>query len=101
MTNGKLHQKARDLIQAGALPNRQPDRTWGQLNLDGQHQCALCELTLQPGDAVLEAEFTGWDGKYPPYLHLPCFVAFESELRALQAEGSIVPQSEGAVSHEG
>lgn len=54
------HQKARDVVQAVKLPNREPERIWGGPSLGGD--CVLCGLPIRRGQLELEIEFDGNTG---------------------------------------
>ena len=79
-----LREKARELIQAGKLPHRRPDRIWGGPGVDAN--CAICRTPVRHGEVEFEIEFArngdtpGLD-RYP--LHIHCFAAWEFERHTL------------------
>jgi hypothetical protein len=42
---GTLREKAREVFQAGKLPNRRPDRTWGGPGVGAD--CTICRVPVQ------------------------------------------------------
>jgi hypothetical protein len=86
-----LREKARELLRAGKLPSRRPDRIWGAQGFGGV-KCMLCGADVGPGEAVLEVKFIGGGsdpdpGAANPHFHVRCFSALELELRNLEAGG--------------
>ena len=75
-----LREKAREVIQAGKLPNRRPDRTWGGLGAGAE--CIICRAPLKPDEVEIEIEFVR-NGNNPGLdqyrVHLRCFAAWELE----------------------
>lgn len=75
-----LREKAREVIQAGKLPNRRPDRTWGGLGAGAE--CIICRAPLKPDEVEFEIEFVR-NGNNPGldqyHVHLRCFAAWELE----------------------
>ena len=75
-----LREKAREVIQAGKLPNRRPDRTWGGLGAGAE--CIICRAPLKPDEVEFEIEFVR-NGNNPGLdqyrVHLRCFAAWELE----------------------
>ena len=87
MDSSGLRRKAREVIRAGTLPERDADRTWGGpgSGLD----CIVCGQTLHPTQSELELEFflEGAEGpNLVHHLHGGCFLAWEAERR--QGPGS-------------
>jgi hypothetical protein len=73
-----LREKARELIQAGALPNRRPDRTWGGPGSGAD--CSICRAPVGRDEVEFEIEFDrNGDGPGPSnhHVHLRCFAAWE------------------------
>jgi hypothetical protein len=75
-----LRDKVREAIQAGALPNRRPDRTWGGPGVGAC--CRICSTPVKQDEVELEIEFgRGWKQPLPEryHVHVSCFAAWESE----------------------
>jgi hypothetical protein len=75
-----LHEKAREVIQAGKLPNRRPDRTWGGPGVGAD--CAICRAPVTRDEFEFEIEFArgGLDSGLDKYhVHIRCFGAWEFE----------------------
>ena len=71
-----LRQKARNAIQAGALPNRPPDRLWG-----GPATGACCAICQEPTiDREFEFAYDGDGSCQTLFAHPRCWRAFEMEL---------------------
>jgi|SRR5882724_184083 len=84
-------EKARELIQAGTLPRRAPERTWGGSGVGAD--CAICNVPVKRDELELEIEYARdgkaeWDGnddtldKY--HVHVRCFVVWEQERHNLE-----------------
>jgi hypothetical protein len=75
-----LHEKVREAIQVGKLPNRRPDRTWGGPGVGGD--CAICSAPVRPDEVEYELEFAR-DGHAPGvdkyHVHIRCMAAWEAE----------------------
>jgi len=76
-----LRENILSALQAGKIPNRTPDRTWGGSGVGAT--CAICELPLTRADMGVEIQFdhdgdTGLD-KY--HFHIRCYAAWEFERR--------------------
>jgi hypothetical protein len=84
MSDDVLREKARELIRAGQLPARTPERVWGGAGLAGV-ECALCGAALEREDVVLELEVRDGEGARYPQLHVRCFSLFEQALREPEA----------------
>jgi hypothetical protein len=77
-----LRAKARAAVQAGKLPARTPDRTWGGPGVGAP--CAICQLPVTKEQMEFEIQFAhdrqnleaGLD-KY--HVHIRCFAAWEFE----------------------
>jgi hypothetical protein len=80
-----LREKVRDVIQAGKLPNRHPDRMWGGPGVGTG--CAICSAPLKRDGVEFEIEFSR-DGDDPGldkyHVHILCFAAWESERQNLE-----------------
>jgi hypothetical protein len=77
---GALREKAREVILAGKLPNRRPDRTWGGPGLGSD--CTICSTPVKPEEVEFEIEFDHEGGDRGPdnyHVHLRCFVAWDFE----------------------
>jgi hypothetical protein len=83
-----LRQKARELLEAGRVPNRLPDHIWGGSGF-GDIRCMLCDAPVGPDEVVLEVEYARGDGAGAtnPHFHIRCFAALELELRGMDARG--------------
>ncbi len=84
MSDDALYGKVMELIRAGRLPDRLPERVWGGAGLDGI-QCAVCDATMGHTDVVLEVEVAGAEGMTYPQFHVACFSVLERALRDLEA----------------
>jgi hypothetical protein len=75
-----LRQRAREALQAGKIPAKRPERTWGGPGVGAQ--CVICERPVSRDELEFEVEFTR-DGDRPSqdkfHLHLRCFAAWEFE----------------------
>ena len=75
-----LRQRAREIAQAGTLPNRRPDRVWGGNGRGAE--CVICATPVNQDEAEWEIEFAR-NGDGPAHdvyhLHARCFMAWESE----------------------
>jgi hypothetical protein len=74
-----LRAKARRLMQAGKLPNRQPDRIWGGQGTGTP--CTVCNSPVRRDQAELEVEWSEGASKSNHHLHAFCFAALELEIR--------------------
>ena len=76
----QIRQRARQILQAGILPHRDPDRTWGGAGVGVP--CTLCSEPISPKQMEYELQFAR-DGATPEldrfHLHLRCFAAWEME----------------------
>lgn len=83
-----LREKAREVIQAGKLPNRPPERTWGGSGVGAD--CTICNELVKRDELELEIEFArdGNDGTLDTYhVHIRCFAAWEQERHNLEHAG--------------
>lgn len=80
--DGALHAKARAAIQAGKLPSRHPEQTWGG---PGEGDCCtICGARVRPDEVELEIEFAAaGNGSEADthHLHPRCFAAWKHELQ--------------------
>ena len=71
---------ARKILQAGVMPRRDPDGTWGGKGIDVP--CAMCGERIMPDQVEYELQFTH-DGATRDvdlfHLHLRCLAASEME----------------------
>jgi hypothetical protein len=82
MEEQALRAKAREVLEAGKLPNRRPDRTWGGPGVGAA--CAVCDLPVTKDEMEFEIQFAH-DGDSPDldkfHVHIRCFAAWEFERR--------------------
>lgn len=75
-----LRGVARAVVQAGKLPARPPDRTWGGPGVGAP--CAVCDLPVRPTELEFEIQFAR-EGENPGldkfHVHIRCFAAWEFE----------------------
>ena len=75
-----LREKARAVVQAGKLPSRAPDRTWGGPGVGAP--CSVCDSPVNKNELEFEIEFAH-NGDNPGldkfHVHLRCFAAWEFE----------------------
>lgn len=78
-----LRERARLLLESGALPRRRPDRVWGGPGSGGE--CPVCGDRVAAEDVEMELEFAGEDGSLQVFVHvhLGCFAALERASRQL------------------
>jgi hypothetical protein len=83
MEEQELRAKAHEALQAGRLPNRRPDRTWGGPGIGAA--CAVCDLPVARDQLEFQIEFAA-DGDNPSldryHVHIRCFAAWEFERRS-------------------
>jgi hypothetical protein len=76
----ELRKVAREVLRAGKLPRREPDRTWGGPGVGAL--CAVCEKPVTRDELEYEVQFAH-DGESPGldkyHLHLRCFAVWELE----------------------
>jgi hypothetical protein len=76
----QIRALARKVIQAGMLPRRDPDRTWGGKGVG--LPCLVCGERIPRDQVEYELQFAH-DGATPRrerfHLHLRCFAAWEME----------------------
>jgi hypothetical protein len=87
----RIRALARNIFQAGLMPRRDPDGTWGGKGVDVP--CAICGERIGPDQLEYELQF-GQEGATPDvdlfHLHLRCFAAWEME-RTKAASDSDTP----------
>jgi hypothetical protein len=83
-----LREKARELIRAGRLPSRRPERLWGGIGFGGS-RCVLCGAPVRYDEIALQLEVKGGNGAGVtyPHLHVRCFSALELELQSPDPQG--------------
>ncbi len=85
-----LRQKAREAIEAGRLPSRHPERTWGGPGSGAR--CAICGECVRSDEMEFELEFARaeLDEPAPEYLHvhIRCFAAWEFERLHIEVSGN-------------
>ena len=89
-----LHERARDAIRAGRLPNRRPERMWGGPSVGAD--CAICGLAVMPAELEFEIEFVrnGGDPGVDRYnVHIRCFTAWESEILPPSPQPAVHPEA--------
>lgn len=81
-----LRQLAYQMVRAGTLPPRRPDRVWGGAAFGGS-RCLLCGAGVEYGAIALEVEFRGDTDQEVTraHLHSRCFLAMEAALSALES----------------
>jgi len=89
MTDESLHKKAREVIQAGKLPSRHPDRMWGGPGVGAD--CTICCAPVRRNDLEFELEFAreGNDFGDKHHVHIRCFAAWEAERQNLNLPKSL------------
>jgi hypothetical protein len=84
-----LREKARNAIQAGQLPDREPSRTWA--GKGGGGTCSVCTDEVQPQEIEFELEFQSGkgqpDGLANYRFHMRCFAAWEFERQSRSSNG--------------
>jgi hypothetical protein len=87
----RIRALARTVLQAGVMPRRDPDGTWGGKGIDVP--CSMCGERIMPDQVEYELQFThdGTTGDVDLFhLHLRCLAAWEME-RTKAATGSDTP----------
>jgi hypothetical protein len=80
MEEQALRVKAREVMNAGKLPNGRPDRVWGEPGVGAP--CAVCDLPVQHDQVKFELEFARHgDNSDKHHVHVQCFAAWEFERR--------------------
>ena len=85
--NPVLREKAREVIQAGTLPNRFPERTWGGPGVGAD--CTICNVPVTRDELEFEIEFANngegnGNGETPQshHVHIRCFAIWDQERRS-------------------
>ena len=87
-----LRKKAREVIQAGNLPNRPPDHVWGGPGTGAE--CAICGASMKHGEVELEIEFSRDCPDSGSYLvHLRCFSILDLERQSLSKATLSAPET--------
>lgn len=77
-----IREKAREVIHAGTLPNRFPERSWGGPGVGAD--CTICSVPVMRDELEFEIEFAG-DGHHDTaetyHIHLRCFAVWDQERR--------------------
>ena len=85
-----LRAKARAVVQAGKLPARRPDRTWGGPGIGAP--CSVCEQPVRGDELEFEIQFAH-DGDNPGldkfHVHIRCFAMWELERVKVQGDGAV------------
>ena len=80
MDEQQLRAKAREVLKAGKVPDRRPDRTWGGHGVGAT--CVVCDLAVTPQQMEFEIQFAR-DGDNPGldkfHVHIRCYAAWEFE----------------------
>jgi hypothetical protein len=89
-----LRDSARAAIQAGKLPNSNPDRIWGGRGVGTV--CAICSVPVTRDEMEFEIEFYqngDTSTSVAHHVHVRCFAAweFERDNLALVRGGSAAP----------
>ena len=75
-----LRERAREVVQNGKLPRRQPDRTWGGPGVGAL--CSVCERPVTKDEMEFEIQFAH-DGEASGldkfHVHVRCFAVWELE----------------------
>ena len=76
----RIRALARNILEAGLVPRRDPDGTWGGMGIDAP--CAMCGERIRPDQVEYELQFAH-DGVTPGvdlfHLHLRRLAAWEME----------------------
>lgn len=74
-----LRETAREVVRAGKLPGRAPDRVWGGPGTGAQ--CAICGVPTTPAEVELELEFNYDDrpGHHSYLVHQRCYSVLKLE----------------------
>lgn len=78
-----LREKAREVIQAGTLPNRFPERTWGGPGVGAD--CTICNVPVTRDELEFEIEFANNGNEETPgthHVHIRCFAIWDQERRS-------------------
>jgi hypothetical protein len=81
-----LREKAREVIRAGKLPDRRPDRMWG--GPGAGTTCAVCSIPVERDEVEFEIEFArngGAPGLDRYHVHARCLAAWGIERHNLES----------------
>jgi hypothetical protein len=82
-----LRDKARHALQAGSLPRRKADRTWG--GPGAGVACGVCGLPVARNETEFEVQFVG-DGTLDVFhFHAACFAVWELERGLLERRSAL------------
>jgi hypothetical protein len=84
----EIHQKAREAIQAGKVPNRPPQRMWGGPGDDAC--CVICGNSVTKDELGMDLEFVRDDGDptvIEYHFHVSCYTAWDSERGKFNGSG--------------
>jgi hypothetical protein len=75
-----LHERARDLIDTGALPRKEPRALYGGFG-GSDHHCTLCGSPITAKEVEYELEFAPEQGQRQLIVrfHLPCHAIWDYE----------------------
>jgi hypothetical protein len=84
---------AKQALESGRVPLRPADRVSDRS--DGDTTCAVCLLPLSPEALGYELQFAQNGGSPAThFMHVPCFAAWESQLRANESATHSGPHDE-------
>jgi hypothetical protein len=89
MNESVRREKAREAIQGGKLPSRDPDRMWGGPGTGAN--CAICNAPVKPDDIEFEIAFDRHGdgaGLLTYRFHNQCFVAWQFECLNLTGDSA-------------
>jgi len=78
-----VREKALEAIQAGKLPNRFPERTWGGPGVGAD--CAICHVPVTRDELEFEIEFARDGNDETPathHVHIRCFAIWDQLRRS-------------------
>lgn len=83
-----LRQRARERIQSGELPDHTPTSTWGGSSTGAR--CPVCDRDLgrDEWELAFEVKPQGGAGGKTYQMHVPCYIAWESEV--LEGSATVV-----------
>jgi|GEM_PF-4551951 len=95
MDEGELRRKARAAVQAGTLPDRNPDRIWG--GAGGGGRCVICDRTVRAHELEMELEFSRGNEADPERYstHQRCFSIWEQERLSPARASNAAPSAGG------
>src|SRR5690349_3912492 len=88
-----LRGRAREIIRAGTIPNRPPDRIWGGPGSGAD--CKICGNPVPRDEPEFELEYfpTGAQSAVAHHMHIQCLEAWESERKLSNPTLSGAPDS--------